>query len=124
MTTYFVSGHLDEQALEALADWVAAQEKKTRNKALLQDRAECIKVFLDACPTLGDAMSYCETVLRSQGRVNLMTGHKSKGAEFDHVYFLDPNLLGDEGQELNLRYVICTRAKSTLSYLESKGRID
>jgi DNA helicase IV len=40
-----------------------------------------------------------------------MTGHGSKGLEFDHVYFLDQHLIGKEEQEPNLRYVIATRAR-------------
>ena len=57
-----------------------------------------------------------------------MTGHKSKGGEWDVVYHLDPFRipskwartaadLGDDSQleqERNLRYVIETRAKQEL----------
>jgi ATP-dependent exoDNAse (exonuclease V) beta subunit len=49
-----------------------------------------------------------------------MTGHGAKGLEFDHVYFLDQGLVGKEDQEPNLRYVICTRAKETLTYIRSE----
>ena len=107
-------------ALQALETWREAQAKKVKNKSALEDRAECIRVFLRATPTLGEAITFCEHILRSEGRVNLMTGHKSKGHEFDHVYFLDEKLIGDRDQELNLRYVICTRAKRTLTYVEMR----
>ncbi len=45
-----------------------------------------------------------------------MTGHKSKGLEFNTVYHLDPWLIGDDEQELNLKYVIGTRSAD--SYFE------
>ena len=49
-----------------------------------------------------------------------MSGHKSKGLEFDIVFHLDPwrirtNLEGEAlAQELNCRYVIETRPKQEL----------
>lgn len=107
-------------ALGALSEWHDTQSKKVKNQALLADRVNCIRVFLDATETLAAAVTYCEHVLRSQGRVNLMTGHRSKGHEFDHIFFLDEKAVRDEGQDLNLRYVICTRAKRTLTYINSK----
>lgn len=108
-------------AMEALATWQDAQSRKVKNQTLLEDRTECIRVFIRATPTLGEAIKFCEHILRSEGRVNLMTGHKSKGHEFDHVFFLNESSVRDEGQDLNLRYVICTRAKRTLTYIETKN---
>jgi superfamily I DNA/RNA helicase len=109
------------QAQTKLREWRAAQEKRVKNKSALADKVSCIAVFLDAGPTLGDAIAYAEHIFRSQGKINLMTGHKSKGHEFDHVFFLEEHLLRDEGQDLNLRYVICTRAKQTLTYIEKRN---
>lgn len=108
-----------EAALGQLVEWGEAQRKKVRNHSVLDDKIACIRVFLEAKPTLGEAMEYCEALLRSQGKVNLMTGHKSKGAEFEIVFFLDEKLVRDEGQDLNLRYVICTRARQELHYINS-----
>jgi len=50
-----------------------------------------------------------------------MTGHRSKGLEFPHVYFLDEHLINPERdpQANNLRYVIATRAQETLTYIKS-----
>lgn len=107
-------------ALTALGEWVEAQSKKVKNKNLLADRASCIRVFIEACPTLGEAIHYCEHVLRSQGKVHLMTGHKSKGHEFTDVFFLDEKSIRDEGQDMNLRYVICTRTKNRLTYINTQ----
>ena len=58
----------------------------------------------------------------------LCTGHKAKGLEWNTVYFLDRDLLPSRyavqpwqiQQEENLIYVICTRARQTLIYIESK----
>lgn len=40
----------------------------------------------------------------------LLTGHKAKGLEWNTVYHLDPFLIGESEQELNLKYVIGTRS--------------
>ena len=58
-----------------------------------------------------------------------MTGHKSKGLEFHTVFFLDPHLIRTNPerntpeqlkQELNLRFVIMTRAQDTLFFVRSE----
>jgi len=63
-----------------------------------------------------------------QGSITLCTGHKSKGLEFDSVYHLDSELIGkmaktetQDIQERNLKYVIDTRAKTKLTYINRKG---
>jgi superfamily I DNA/RNA helicase len=104
-------------ALSQLRDWKEAQLRRVKNKKNLEDRAECIQVFLEAASDLGGAINYAQTIFRSKGRVHLMTGHKSKGHEFEEVFFLEEKALRDEGQDLNLRYVICTRAQKSLRYI-------
>lgn len=121
MKTFGPRNTSQEQALVSLAQYHHDKAQRVRNLASLQDRVDCIKVFLQAKPTLGEAMDYATQILNAQGRVNFMTGHKAKGHEFDHVFFLDSELLGDQGQENNLRYVICTRAQQTLSYIDTIG---
>jgi superfamily I DNA/RNA helicase len=59
----------------------------------------------------------------AEGRIKLMTGHRSKGLEYDRVFFLDQFLLKKEGQDPNVRYVIQTRARESLFYVESAGWI-
>jgi len=110
-------------ALEALALWTTGQDAKVKNKKALEDKRACIEVFLLAAPTLGGAINYAKTLFSSRGRINLMSGHKSKGGEWDHVFFLNENLLGEDGQEPNLRYVIATRAKQSLTYIKSGERV-
>lgn len=115
-----------EDAIEALGQWYAAKFAKCRTdsaKSMLGDRRECLLVFLENSPMLGAAMAVAEEVFSQEGNVELMTGHKSKGAEFNEVFFLDEDLLSDEGQDPNLRYVIATRAKRNLTYIYSRDLV-
>jgi ATP-dependent exoDNAse (exonuclease V) beta subunit len=79
-----------------------------------------LRIFAAQGETLGDALAYAEHLFNSQGSIQLMTGHKSKGLEFDTVFILDRDLIRlDEGQEKNLLYVCQTRAKDSLFYVSS-----
>jgi len=109
-----------KRVLEEINDWEAEKTAKSKSPGSIRDRAECMRIFARQGKDLGEAMAYAEHVFNSDGPVKLMTGHKSKGLEFDDVFILDRDLLGDEGQEKNLRYVMITRAKRTLSYIDSK----
>lgn len=107
-----------ELAFAALAEWVEGKLKKSRDPAKVHDQAQCIEVFLHEGQTLGDAIAYAEHMFAVSGPVKMMTIHKAKGLEWDHVYILDEHLIGKEhGQEKNLRYVGITRAKQTLTYI-------
>ena len=104
----------------AIDQWCEDKMKKSRNKAKIIDQAACMKIFLAQGDTLGDAIAYAEHLFNSQGPIRLMTGHKSKGLEFDTVFVLDRHLINiEEGQEKNLMYVIQTRAKKELIYVDS-----
>lgn len=107
--------------LEAIDGWETAKSAKSRNPGPIRDRAECMRIFARQGKNLSDAIAYAEHIFQTSGPIKLMTGHKSKGLEFPHVYILDRELLGDEGQERNLRYVMITRAQETLTYFETKG---
>lgn len=115
-----------KQALTALAEWEESKLKKTRNAGKVKDQVACIQVFLENAETLGGAIAYAQHVFNSQGPVMLMTGHKAKGLEYDHVFILDDNLLRLEpgSQDNNLKYVMQTRAKKTLTYVDSSGFFD
>ena len=77
------------------------------------------RVFAGFGPTLGAAIAYCETLFKAQGPIQLLSGHKAKGLEWDTVYHLDPHRIpspwSKEGealeQEKNVRYVIETQSK-------------
>ena len=84
-----------------------------------KDQAECLMLFAEQGQELGDAIAYAEHIFASQGPIMLMTGHKSKGLEFNNVFILDQHLIRDEGQDRNLRYVMQTRTKDTLTYINT-----
>ncbi len=110
-----------EDAERKLERWVKGRLRKARDPAPIYDQAECISVFLEDTSTLGEAIRKAEHLFSMSGPIELMTGHKSKGLEFEHVFFLDPDLCRDTGQDRNLRYVIQTRAKQSLTYVTTEG---
>ncbi len=93
-----------------IAEWENEKLVSSNAPNTIRDMAECMRVFASFGSTLGLAVSYAEHLFKQQGSIKLMTGHKSKGLEFDTVYHLNPWLIGDDEQELNLRYVIQTRS--------------
>lgn len=108
--------------LVAIAEWEELKLKKARSPGKVKDQSACLKIFAEQGSTLGEAIAYAEHLFNSQGPIQLMTGHKSKGLEFDTVFFLDEDLIrNDEQQERNLRYVIQTRAKKELYYVKSSN---
>lgn len=99
------------------------------------DKAECMRVFLSETNTLMEACDMAEYLFQQEGSILFMTGHKSKGGEWDIVFHLDPWMIpskwareaaefgGDTGpmdQELNLKYVIETRSKVELHLINLK----
>jgi superfamily I DNA/RNA helicase len=86
------------------------------------DQAACIRAIFEQTETVRDAKGYLESLLQRPGRIKLMTGHKAKGMEYNRVWFLDPDLCKERyEQDMNLKYVIETRAKTHLAYVTSKG---
>ena len=114
-----------KDVLSAIDLWEQERLAKSRNAASATDKAECLRVFAGFGPTLGAAIGYAEHIFAAQGPVQLLSGHKSKGLEWDTVYHLDPHRIpspfAKEGeayeQELNVRYVIETRAKKELIFI-------
>lgn len=120
-----------EETYAAIDSWERQKLIKARNKATVTDKAECLKVFAEFGTTLGGAIAYARHLFAGQGAIQLLSGHKAKGLEWDVVYHLDPWRIPSKysvspaeiEQELNLRYVITTRAKQAL-YLISSDRIE
>jgi len=120
-----------QQVLEAIDKWQDDALKRSRNPGAIADKRECLDVFAMAGPDLGAAIAYAEHVLfKTDGTTTLISGHKSKGHEWDNVFHLDPwripskyASLGTEAyeQELNVRYVIETRAKQSLNLISMEG---
>jgi DNA helicase-2/ATP-dependent DNA helicase PcrA len=103
--------------IDLIGEW--RHEKIEKKSTTANDIADCMLVFANFGDTLGQAINYAEYLFQERGSIQLLTGHKSKGLEFNTVYHLDPWLIREEEQELNLRYVITTRAKERLFEVNS-----
>lgn len=111
--------------LDAINLWEADKLRKARNAGVIADKAECLRVFAGFGPTLGAAIAYCEHIFAAKGPIQLLSGHKAKGLEWSTVYHLDPHRIpspwSKEGeayeQEMNVKYVIETRAKESLYFV-------
>jgi DNA helicase-2/ATP-dependent DNA helicase PcrA len=116
--------HLNgEQAYEAIDKWEKEKLAKAKGKATIKDKAECLRVFVDIGGSLAGAVAYAESIFKTTGSIQLLSGHKSKGLEWDHVFHLDPGRIPspyaeDLEQEYNVRYVIETRAKESLTLID------
>ena len=114
-------------ALAELAKWREKKLAKAKRKQAIlgiEDRVDCLREFIEASDTLGGAQALARDVLSRPGSIDLCTGHKSKGYEWQEVFYLDEHLCSDEQQDQNLRYVISTRAQRRLTYINSDGRIE
>lgn len=103
------------QTLSAIDDWLYLKLAADSKSAL--DTADCMRVFAAKSPSLGAAIAYAKHMFEQSGTINFVTGHKSKGMEWDYVYHLEPGLCSTKGQDPNIRYVADTRAKEILTYI-------
>lgn len=111
-----------KETLLAITAWAEKRAKKSRDKGKVKDQAACMSIFAMQGRTLGDAIAYADHLLSSGGPIQLITGHKAKGLEYNDVFFLDQFLIRvDQDQERNLKYVIQTRAMRTLTMVLSEG---
>lgn len=108
-----------DQVKGLIAEWLA--QKTDRGSTTAADLAACMMVFADHGSDLGQAIRYAEHLFAQTGSIRLMTGHKAKGLEFPVVYHLDSFLCRDNEQDMNLRYVIDTRAQERLYYIDSEN---
>lgn len=105
--------------LSAIADWEA--ERLAKESTTAADLAACMRVFAETGANLAQAIGYAEHLFAQKGKIQLLTGHKAKGLEFETVYFLDPFLCREEEQDQNLRYVIQTRSMNNLYEIDSRN---
>lgn len=96
------------------------QSKVENGSKTGHDVAAAMRVFARQSKTLGGALATVRHVAAQQGDIHFLTGHRAKGLEWDHVYHLDQHLLREDGQDPNLRYVIDTRSKDRLTYIDSR----
>ena len=122
-----------QQMLAAIARWQSEALMTAKREETVYERAECLQVLVtpqfDGW-TLRSAISRAEDLFKRDGPIQLMSGHKAKGLEFETVLHLDPwrvpTRWAREGteeweQELNTRYVIETRFKENLYLVNSDG---
>jgi len=125
------------ECITLIQDWIdkevqlAQANDKAAKVAGIKDRGECLLAVIEAegVECADDLRKALRDLFdRSTGQITLSTGHRAKGMEWDLVVHLDPWRLpskharkaADRGdmsqlqQEMNLKYVIETRAKETL----------
>ena len=116
--------------LNAIDQWEAEKlAKARRGAATIRDKAECLRVFASFGATLGSAVRYAEHLFATTGTIQLLSGHKAKGLEWDVIFHLDPHRIPspycrtdeEQEQERNVRYVIETRAKRDLYLVTMEG---
>lgn len=113
-----------EEVITAINLWKEEKLTKTRSPGRIHDQAACMKVFARQGKTLGDAIAYADHIMTIRGPITMLTGHKAKGLEWDDVFILDRYLIHtDEDQEANLLYVMQTRSKNRLTYVDSRDFI-
>ncbi len=106
--------------LSEIESW--REERLVAGSKSANDLADCMRVFVEHGDTLGAAISYAEHIFAQRGTIRLLTGHKSKGLEFDNVFWLDPDLCDlSRQQDANLAYVITTRSQNSLTKLDSSS---
>lgn len=110
-------GDKQEEVLDAIDKWEA--EKISKGSTTAKDIGDCMRVFARTGTTLRRAVAYAEHLFKQVGSIQLLTGHKAKGLEWNTVYHLDSWLLHTDEQDLNLRYVITTRAMETYYEINS-----
>lgn len=107
-------GDSQAELLLKIDAWRDAKLATSNAPATTHDTAECLKVFAGWGKDVDQACRYAEHIFHQQGAITLTTGHKAKGKEWDIVYHLDRQLLGQDDQDLNLKYVIQTRSKDVM----------
>lgn len=105
------------QLLVFIAEW--REEKLAKSSKTAADLADCMQVFASHGTDLGAAIRYAEHLFAQRGSLQLLTGHKAKGLEFDTVYHLDSFLHRDNIQDDNLRYVVQTRSRDRFYEIDS-----
>jgi len=123
MSKFGDSAMTQQAVLDNIEAWLAKETDKTKERAhgRLMDQAECMRLFAMQGANLGDALHYARHLAELHSPLKLLTGHKSKGLEFETVYFLEQQLISDKQQDPNVRYVIITRAKKRLVYINMEG---
>lgn len=123
----------DAQMATAIERWQSEALRTAKSEETVFERADCLRVL--CAPqhdnwTLRTAIARAEGLFKQEGPIQLMSGHKAKGLEYETVFHLDPwrvpSRFAREGteeweQEQNVRYVIETRFKQNLFLINTEG---
>lgn len=131
---------ISEVGILLIEKWELAEVKKAHKArhAAIRDKAECLRVFVASTESLDEAKAYAKMIFAASGQIELMSGHKSKGGEWDIVFHLDSFLVPSRWalreatetgntdqliQEHNLKYVIESRSKDSLYFIDSEDYV-
>jgi DNA helicase II / ATP-dependent DNA helicase PcrA len=118
-----------------LESWLTAELKRAKNPDIVYDKYECLQVLClnPNARNLGEAITLAQDLFKREGAIQLLSGHKAKGLEWETVFHLDswriPSKWVKEGteaweQEMNVRYVIETRFKKEMFFIDSENFSD
>jgi DNA helicase II / ATP-dependent DNA helicase PcrA len=119
------------QTESMLETWFHAELKRAKNPDIVYDKYECLQVLClnPNARNLGEAITLAQDLFKREGAIQLLSGHKAKGLEWNTVFHLDswriPSKWAKEGteaweQEMNVRYVIETRFKKEMFFIDSE----
>ena len=120
----------DTQIQTALSAWLERELRKARREETVYERYECLLVLVDGHKDLNSAIVAAEMLFKREGPIQLLSGHKAKGLEWDIIYHLDPWRIPSKfakpaseemEQELNVKYVIETRFKKEMYLVDMEG---
>jgi len=115
------------EVLERINNWrTAALAEGKLSESSIEDRTMCLIAFAQSARTLSEAITKAEALFSAKGPIELLSGHKSKGLEWETVFHLDPWRIPSKyakskeeiRQENNIDYVIATRAKYRLVFFD------
>lgn len=119
--------HTDYEGVKSKINTFLADPQRDEGKV---DRYESLLEVLNSNKDVASAVAFLDLTAGSTA-IQLSTGHKAKGLEWETVYHLEPELVPSKyaliqggaalQQEYNLRYVIETRTKNNLFFVKQEG---
>jgi superfamily I DNA/RNA helicase len=108
----------------------AAKSESDRRAQEVTDKVATLRIFIERCQSQGkttivELVTEIESMFQDNVAdvLTLATGHKAKGREWDRVFWIRTGQRGpskkpwEDVQEINIQYVIATRAKSELIFV-------
>lgn len=121
------------ELIHGIKSWAATERDKAAGKigriSYITDQEDCLLAAVEADPSIHTPKHLTDKLLElfssGSSQITLSSIHRSKGQEWDHVYFLNPELIPSKfaktieelAQEQNLKYIAVTRAKQILTYI-------